>query len=153
MVISASWIRWTCKAIVWIAEKALDAAKWTVNQASHALDLAKDALTAAEGILDGAEGALTLAEDFLEGVKEACELALAVEETIFKYGLDDLIDITDISFDTKLSEAHVGSFDVSLTAKILRATKRLDLYINLNSIASICKELAEHIGEGFGKFF
>lgn len=140
---------------MWIANKAMDAAKWTVQQSSHVLDLAKDALTIAEGAVDGAEGCLDLAVDVLKGVGEACKLALALAQAIkdFGEGIEKIIKIEEITFDTKLSEANIGSFDVTLKGSFLGVEKTLELYIDLKSIASICKQLAEHIGEGFGKFF
>lgn len=140
---------------MWIANKALDAAKWTVEESSHTLDLAKDALTLAEYAVDGAEGCLDLAVDVLKGVNEACKLALDLAKLIkqFSGDFEDIIDIKKITFDAKLSEANIGSFDVTLTGVFLGEEKTLELYIDLRNIASICKQLAEHIGEGFSKFF
>lgn len=105
--------------------------------------------------MDGAEGCLDLAVDFLKVVNEACKLAMALGDLIKELGEDikRIIDIKEITFDMKLSEADAGSFDVTITGVFADVEKTLELDIDLRNIASVCKQLAEHIGEGFGKFF
>ena len=143
-----------CQGLINIADGALSVANRTVQAANHSLDVAKFGLTVAQKTLDGAKDVLQGAEDLLTGIEDTFKFGLDAADKISNFGLEGLITINDISFDVELNVANSASFDVSVTASFL-GQPPIDLYlgINLRDLDPICRDLAEHIGEGFGQLF
>lgn len=133
---------------------ALKGAEEIVDSSRVALDAAKAALIPLEAAVAAAKTAVTVAQDALEGIKAAFAVGLQAATAIANFGLNGLISIREISFSANLDVAAGGAFSGSVTAVFAGAAEvTISLNINLYDIASMARELANHIGSGFSSLF
>ena len=84
----------------------LSAARETVRAVGNSLDIAKERFRAAERIADAASRGLSKAVDILDEVKDAFRDGLRLIAKIASYGLKNLLNIKEISFEASLDSVN-----------------------------------------------
>ena len=143
-----------CLALKEPIKLALSAAEEIVDASRYTLEVAKAGLYIPEAGLLAAEGAVIVAENAVDGIEAAYAAGLKAAEFIAKLGLNGLISIREITFDTRLDAASGGSFSGSIRAVFVGAAEvNVSLSINLYDITAMVKELVEYIGDGLSSLF
>lgn len=125
-----------------------------MDASRYSLEVAKAGLYIPEAALEVAEQTVAAASFALEGVEAAFAAGLKAAEFIAKLGLNGLISIREISFDTSLDAASGGSFSGSIRAVFLGAAEvTVSLHVNLYDISAMVKEIVEYIGDGLSSLF
>ena len=126
----------------------LEAAEATLRTSRHSLDVARIAFRAAEEVLSGAQQAVNLASDALDVVEDTYQLGIEVATDIAQFGLTEIVNIKEITFDASLSVASSGTFAVSVKARLLGVDTSVSVNLNLSDITGAAAELADHVVDG-----
>lgn len=130
---------------------ALDGARATVRLAQGTLDIARAAFHAAQRLANAAQHGITAAQNALDAVEHGFRVGLQFVADILSFGLNNLLNIREITFDSSLSAAAEGRFSLTITATVLGTSRTASFEANLHDIAgTIARPLGETIVEGFG---
>ena len=143
-----------CIALKAPLEAALNGAEVAVNTARGTLDAASAALIPLQAAVSAAQATVDGAEQALEEVNAAFAVGLQAANSIANVGLNGLVSIREISFNANLNVAAGGSFSGSVRAVFAGAAEAtVSININLHDIASMARQLADHIGNAFSSLF
>ena len=130
------------RALLWIAEKVVQASKVTLH-------IANGALYVARGVVAVAKHSLNIAIAALEVVKRLYKLGIEATLLILKFGLGGIIDIRELYFNVGLGGAASGEFSNYIKISFFgKPPVKLGFYINLNDIGKMVGQLLTRIFSG-----
>ena len=143
-----------CRAFRKTTGLALRIAERIVRSSRHVLKVANAGLHTAQFVVKGARQSLDAAKLVLRAVNHAHRFGVKASNIIVRYGLNGIISIRKITFDTQLGIASRGHFAAGIDVTFLRKKRvRARFKVNLRSISSMAKQLVRWVGRGITRLF
>ena len=133
---------------------ALRKAEKIVRSSRHVLKVANAGFIAAQSVVKTARRSLNAAKLVLRGFNHAHRFGVKAANMIVRYGLNGIISIRKITFDTQLGIASRGHFAAGIDVTFLKKKRvRARFKVNLRSISSMAKQLVRWVGHGITTLF